>query len=113
MAFDAIAWSAMNDFKEPIEKFLGNRGSMFSFLLAPESYLLGAGLLSSLVSLLFLGLNAIALHCLATSCSALQEESNTVSSWLVFEGLTAFFVSTSAYSLSKFARIQKERSGER
>ena len=99
----------MDDFKKPIDEFLSQRSSMFSFLLAPESYLLGAGLLSSAVALLFLGLNALAIHCVVTSCAALDQESNTLSSWLIFEGFTGFFLLACIVSLAKYFQIRKER----
>jgi hypothetical protein len=67
----------------------------FSFLVSPDSYLLGASLLSGLVSLFFILLNIISIQCIIESCSALQDESNTLGSWLIFESLTTFFVLTS------------------
>lgn len=101
----------MDDLKASVDRLLSKQSSFFSFLLAPESYLLAAGLLSSLVSALFLVLNAIALHCVVTSCAALQDESNTLPSWLIFEGLTGFFLLTCVLCLMKYSAIRKQRAG--
>lgn len=107
-----ISALTVDDFKESVDKLLTKQSGFFSFLLAPESYLLAAGLLSSLVAILFLGLNAIALHCVITSCFALQDESNNLTSWLIFEGLTGFFLLTCVLSLMKYGAIRKQRSGK-
>ena len=101
----------MADLRDSLEKIMNKQGEVFSFLIAPESYLLTAGLLSGLVSIPLLMMNIVALHCVVTACSALQDESNNPQSWLFFEGLTAFFLFTCIFSLVKFARIQRERNG--
>lgn len=99
--------------QDPRHTSLTPSASFFSFLVSPDSYLLGASLLSGLVSLFFILLNVIAITCVIESCSALQDESNTVASWLIFELLTTFFVLTSFltgshYLSIRFAQKQKQ-----
>ncbi len=101
----------MADLRDSLEKIMNKQGEVFSFLLAPESYLLTAGLLSGLVSVPLLLMNAVAIHCVVTSCPALQNGSNTPQSWLFFEGITGFFLFICIYSLVKYNRIRQERNG--
>jgi ethanolamine transporter EutH len=103
---------AVEDFKKVVaDKFAASSAQPFSFILTPESYLLAAGLLSGLVALPFLVLNVYAIQCLVTSCAALQDDSNTLQSWLVFEGITAFFVVTSVIAIGAYVKIRREQSG--
>ncbi|MGK7912329.1 MAG: hypothetical protein AB4050_12760 [Synechococcus sp.] len=99
----------MSDLKESISTAIRDRGKLFSYLLAPESYLLAAGLLSGMVSVPLVLLNVMAIHCAATSCSALLDDSNNLQSWLLFEGLTAFFLFFCIYPLIKFRKLRKQR----
>ena len=101
----------MVDLRDSIEKAIGKQSKVFSFLVAPESYLLTAGLLSGMVSVPMLLLNAMAIHCVVTACSALQDESNNLQSWLFFEGLTGFFLSICILSLVKYFRTRQQRQG--
>ncbi len=91
-----------------IRNYLSN---LFVFLTTPESYLLSAGLLSSLPALLFVSLNILALNCVLTQCPALEDGSNTLSSWLIFEGITTFFVATSSLSFVAYFRIRRRQKG--
>lgn len=85
--------------------------SLFVFLTAPESYLLGAALLSSLPAIFFISLNVLALNCVLTQCPALENGTNTLSSWLIFEFITTFFVATSGLSFLAYLRIRRQQKG--
>lgn len=106
----------MNFDKDPqnSEGFLSAQkylSSLFVFLTAPESYLLGAALLSSLPAIFFVSLNVLAINCLLTQCPALEDGSNTLSSWLIFEIITAFFLATSGLSFWAYLRIRRRQKG--
>ncbi len=100
----------LDQVKQEVNTFVEKQSRLFSFLTDPDHYLLGAGLLSGGVSLLFIALNLIALDCILSNCAALQEDSNTLSSWLVFEGLTLFFSLSSWFSLRSYRRRRRTRS---
>lgn len=85
--------------------------SLFTFLTTPESYLLSAGLLSSLPAAFFVLLNVLALSCVISQCSALDDSSNTISSWIIFESISLFFFVTSGVSLVAYFRIRRSRRG--
>ena len=94
--------------------FLSVRKSLahlFIFLTTPESYLLSAGILSSLPALFFIFLNILALNCVLTQCPAMEDNSNTLSAWLIFEGITAFFVASSGLSFVAYFRIRRRQKG--
>ncbi|MEM9537426.1 MAG: hypothetical protein AAGA40_17350 [Cyanobacteria bacterium P01_E01_bin.45] len=99
----------MPDLRDTLSSSIRSQGKLFSYLLAPESYLLAAGLLSGMVSALLITLNGIAIHCALTSCSALMDDSNNVQSWLLFEGLTVFFITFCIIPLMKYRTIRKQR----
>lgn len=97
------------DFKQELNQFAQKQAKLFDFLLDPESYLLCAGILSGVVALAFLILNAIALSCLAAQCSALDRESNTLQSWVLFELMTAFFLATCFFPIRHYLLIKKQK----
>ncbi len=99
----------MPDLRESLSSSIRKQGKLFSYLLAPESYLLSAGLLSGMVSIPLVILNGVAIHCAATSCSALMDDSNNLQSWLLFEGLTTFFLAFCIFPLMKYREIRKQR----
>ena len=99
----------MSDLRDSITSVIRKQGELFSYLLAPESYLLTAGLLSGMVSIPLILLNVMAIHCAATSCSALMDDSNNLQSWLLFEGLTLFFLVFAIVPLIKYREIRKQR----
>ncbi|WP_017326511.1 hypothetical protein [Synechococcus sp. PCC 7336] len=101
----------MPDLKASIDRVLEQQSSLFAFLLSPESYLLGAGLLSGMVAVLLLMLNVISIHCLLNNCPALQDGGNTLQAWIVFEGMTLFFAIASGMSLVKFFHMRRDRRG--
>ena len=99
----------MLDFRDSISSVIRKQGDLFSFLLAPESYLLTAGLLSGMVCIPLLLLNVVAIHCAVTACSALLDDSNNLQSWLLFEGITGFFLFFCVFPIVKYRVIRKQR----
>ncbi len=86
------------------------RPQLFSFLIAPESYLLGASLLSGVAAIPFLLLNWVAIRCLLSNCAALEDESHNLGSWFVFESLTLFFLLTSIFTGIAYFKSRPDRS---
>ncbi len=93
--------------EKQVQALLSSQSKKFDFLLQPESYLLAAALLSGLFALPFLLLQGIALNCALRSCEAMQ--GSTTADWVVFIGVTAFFVGTSAASGLRYWQIIRER----
>lgn len=93
--------------EKQVQALLARQSKKFEFLLQPESYLLAAALVSGLFALPFLLLHGMALNCAIQNCEAMQ--GSTTADWLVFVGVTLFFVTTSAVSGWRYRQILKER----
>lgn len=96
--------------RDGLSDFLKPQPQLFSFLITPESYLLGASLLSGVAAIPFLLLNWVAISCLLSNCAALEDESHNLGSWLVFEGLTLFFLLTSIFTGIAYFKARPDRS---
>ncbi len=93
--------------EKQMQALLASQSKKFDFLLQPESYLLAAAVLSGLFALPFVLLQGMALNCALRRCEAMQ--GSTTADWVVFVGVTAFFVGTSAVLGWRYWQILRER----
>lgn len=95
--------------RDVVNNIVKTQSKLFTFLVDPDSYLLAASIVSGVFAAPFIVLNIIALECVLSRCDELQNGSNTLTGWILFESITLAFIAISAVAGFTYWRACQKR----